>query len=250
MGTYKITKKERKQIFDTFKEMLARYKFDWNALRTVMVATGAVISGSTALAVLLGGEFVPQDLDIYVNDKGFDAILVFLINHGYQVVKARPYNALEKKYPESKTILTLKRDGEKIDLIRTTEDHILATVTQFHSTVVMNYITFYGIFCLYPEWTMRRKALVTRRNVSCKILDKYQIRGFKIGYTSSELSKHDVSHNCGKDICCPTTTRNLRDGFTLFIPFDDKATDFRDLEDNDKLGWALREVRNCKKTEK
>jgi hypothetical protein len=69
MGICKITEEERQAMLDTFKETLARYNFEWNALRAIMAATGAVISGSTALAVLLGGEFVPQDLDIYVNTK-------------------------------------------------------------------------------------------------------------------------------------------------------------------------------------
>ena len=51
-----------------------------------MMATGAMISGLTALAVLFGGEFVPQDLDIYVNNRGMARILIFLTNHGYQIV--------------------------------------------------------------------------------------------------------------------------------------------------------------------
>ena len=79
----------------TCKEMLVRYKFNWIKLRTIMMATGAVISGSTALAVLFGGEFVPQDLDIYVNDRGMARILIFLTNHGYQIVMPQPGHALE-----------------------------------------------------------------------------------------------------------------------------------------------------------
>lgn len=151
MGKYKITEKERQEMFVTFKETLARYKLDWNALRTTMAATGAVISGSTVLAVLLGGDFVPQDLDIFVNDKGFAEMLVFLVNHGYQVMKPLPHYTHQKKYPGSKTILTLKRngEGEKIDLIGSTE-HVLTAITHFHSTAVMNYISFYGIVSLYP----------------------------------------------------------------------------------------------------
>jgi hypothetical protein len=52
-GICKITVEEQQQMFDSFKETLGRYELEWNALRAVMVATGAVISGSTALAVLL-----------------------------------------------------------------------------------------------------------------------------------------------------------------------------------------------------
>ena len=69
MSICKISEEERQEMFNMFKETLARYKFEWNALRAIMAATGAAISGSTALAVLLGGEFVPQDLDIYITQK-------------------------------------------------------------------------------------------------------------------------------------------------------------------------------------
>ena len=94
MGTYTITEEQRQEMLNTFKETLARYKFNWIELRTIMMATGAVISGSTALVVLFGGEFIPQDLDIYVNDRGMARILIFLTNHGYQIVTPRPGHAL------------------------------------------------------------------------------------------------------------------------------------------------------------
>ena len=50
--------------------------------------------------------------------------------------------AHKKRYAGSKNILTLKCDGkgERIDLIGTTETHVLTTITQCHSTLVMNYI--------------------------------------------------------------------------------------------------------------
>ena len=253
-GTCKITEEERQAMFIIFKETLARYKFRWNALQAIMAATGAVISGSTALAVLLGGEFVPQDLDIYVSAKGFAAMMVFLTDHGYQVVISRPRYAHKKRYTGSKNILTLKRDGEeqKINLIETTEANVLTTITQFHSTSVMNYIAFYGIVCLYPEWTMRRNGLVTRTNVPHEILDKYRRRRFKIARTSAELEIYDINHYCGKHICCPRMRRDLQDGLSLFIPFDDRATCIRELEDNEnmKLQWTLREAKECRKAVK
>ena len=250
MGVCKITEKERQAMFDTFKKTLARYKFEWNSLRAILASTGAVISGSTALAVLLGGEFIPQDLDIYVNAEKFNAMLAFLINHGYQVVTPRPGYEHKKRYADAKNILTLQHDGEgeKIDLIGTTDAHVLTTITRFHSTSVMNYIAFYGIVCLYPEWTMRKKGLVTRTNVSYKILDKYRGRGFKIAQTSAELEEYNINHKCGEHICCPRTRRNLQDGFSLFVPFGDRAT-IHELEDNKnmELQWTLREVRECRK---
>jgi hypothetical protein len=246
-----VTEEERHEMFDTFKETLGRYKFDWKTLQAILAATGAVISGSTALAVLVGGEFVPQDLDIYVNAKGFTTMLAFLLDHGYQVIPT-PHYAHKKKYPNSKKNLTLKRngEGEKIDLIGT-EGHVISTITQFHSTAVMNYIAFYGIVCLYPEWTMRRNGLVTRGNMPYEILNKYRGRGFKIAYTSAELAEYDDNHKCGEHICCPRMKRDLRDGLSLFISFrvDDRATDIHKLEDNEKMNlqWMPRDFRECRK---
>ena len=161
-----------------------------------MMATGAVISGLTALAVLFGGEFVSQDLDIYVNDREMARILIFLMNHGYQIITPRPGHALKKKYPASKIILTLKRDDrEKIDVIGTT-NCVLATIMDFHSTVVMNYISSYGIVSLYPEWMMQKNGLVNRRNIPWKILAKYRARRFNVAYTMAELAKYDAHHVC------------------------------------------------------
>jgi len=168
-------------------------------------------------------------------------------NHGYQVVTPRPHYPHEKKYPGSKIILTLKGDdGEKIDVIGTT-DHVLATITQFHSTIVMNYISSHGIVSLYPAWTMQRNGLATKRNMPCRTVDKYRARGFKIAYTTAELAKYNANHVCGEDICCPKTKRYLLDGLSLFIPFDDKGTDICTLED---VGWILREVGECSKAAK
>lgn len=56
------------------------------ALHLIMKATGAVISGSAVIAILLGGGFVPQDLDFYVDRKGFGAMLEFFMHQEYRIV--------------------------------------------------------------------------------------------------------------------------------------------------------------------
>ena len=68
-------------------------------------------------------------------------------------------------------------------------------------------------------------------------------------YTSAELAKYDNNHNCGEHICCPRMKRELQDGLSLFIPFDDRATDICGHEDNERMGlqWILRDARDCRK---
>ena len=221
--------------------MLLKFKLHWMTLQSVMKATGAVISGSAALAILFENMFMPQDFNFYVNEKGFRTMLIFLTNQNYQVTTSRPYYESQKKYTKSPMILTLKYKNEdmKIDLITTTEEQVLNTITRFHSTVVMNYIAFYGIVCLYPDWTLRKIGLMTEENISSEIVNKYRLRGFEIASTSSELTGYNDNHECGKHICCPKFKRNLQDGFTLFLSFEEGITDI--------FNWALKNIKECQK---
>ena len=233
----------RHEIIHTLTIILLKFKLHWTTLQSVMKTTGTVISGSAALAVLFRGEFMPQDLDFYVNKKGFTTMLLFLMDQNYQVTTSRPYYKSQKRNTKSTTILTLKYKNEnmKIDLITTNEEHVLDTITQFHSTVVMNYIAFYGIVCLYPDWTLQKNGLTTGENIPSKILNKYRLRGFKMASTSSELTGYDNNHECGRHICCPKFKRSLQDRFNLFISFEEGITDIFNCQ------WALKNIKECPK---
>jgi hypothetical protein len=130
-------------------------------MQAVMLTTGSVISGSAALAVSQAGEFVPQDLDIYVTLANLTVLIVFLNEQGYSI-QLPPVTMTRSSYNKSTVALSFKNDaGEKINFIATTDQHVVHAITQFHSTCVMNYIAYYGIVCLYPEWTMRKIRFVT-----------------------------------------------------------------------------------------
>jgi hypothetical protein len=72
-----ITPEMRHEMRLTLGHIISCFKLDWDILRAVMVATRVVISGSSASAVLKVGEFIPQDLDIYVTSHNFATVLVF-----------------------------------------------------------------------------------------------------------------------------------------------------------------------------
>ena len=151
---------------------LNRFKLDWKLMQVVMLTAGAVISGSAALAVLHAGKFVPQDLDIYVTSKNMVTILVFLLEQRYSV-QIPAHNSMINDYTKTTVNFTLKNDaGDKIDLITTTEPHIVHVIAQFHSTCIINYISYYGIVCMYPGWTMCKKGLV-KASTKQSMIDKY-----------------------------------------------------------------------------
>ena len=193
---------------------------------------------------MTAGEFVPQDLDIYVTSDKIATILVFLNEQGYNI-HLPPPSSTRKQYPTSTIVLTLKnRTGEKIDLIATTEPHVVHAITKFHSTCVMNYISYNGIVCLYPEWTMRNKGFVRAGVVDQQSIDKYRGRGFAMVYTSEELPGYEAEHKCGTHPCCPKARRELHDYATLFIPLDDEDLNI-ETEEKMRVGWVLQKMYTC-----
>jgi hypothetical protein len=96
--------------------------------------------------------------------------------------------ATKNVYADSTVTLTLKnKGGERIDLIATTEPHVVHAITRFHSTCVMNYITYYGIVCLYLEWMMCGVGFMRNGKNDQQAIYKYCGRGFAMVDTSTEL---------------------------------------------------------------
>lgn len=237
-----ITPEQRQDILRSLALTLNRFNLDWKLMQAVMLTTGAVISGSAALAILHAGEFVPQDLDIYVTSKNMATALVFLLEQGYSV-QIPAHNTTINDYMKSTVTLTLKNEaGDKIDLITTTEPHVVHAITQFHSTCVMNYISYYGIVCMYPGWTMRKKGL-TKTSTEQRTIDKYRGRGFAMVFSSEELPGYEENHMCGRHQCCPKTRRELHDHVTLFIPLEEEGLNIHTEEK--RVGWVLDKDYNC-----
>jgi hypothetical protein len=107
-----ITPKNCTDMHTALHQLLRWFNLNWGLMRAVMLATGTVILGLAALAVLQIGEFIPQDLDIYVTSKNL-------------------------------------------------------------AVVLMNFITYYSIICLYPQWTMHKAALVRAGVLDYQAIYKY-----------------------------------------------------------------------------
>ncbi|KAG2059511.1 hypothetical protein BDR06DRAFT_968004 [Suillus hirtellus] len=100
-------------------------------------------------------------------------------------------------------IYKLVNEEEQIDIIVTHWDCAIASIPQFHSTVVMSYIKADSIVIMYPEWIYDRKpeSFVHSRSYmegktntrTIEALMKYTERGFKFGHydhKSGEDSLH------------------------------------------------------------
>ncbi|KZO91138.1 hypothetical protein CALVIDRAFT_457832, partial [Calocera viscosa TUFC12733] len=155
--------------------ILLKFFHDCIAFRRLMLLSGALISGSQALQLLLRVTYIGSDLDVYVHREYHDLLEAFLLHEGYQILDHVP-----QMYVPGRKIW---RDEKKVQLI-VTDGAPLACILRFHSTCVMNVVTACSMISLYPLATLNKKTFVfhtsgsgTRRRALAAV-QKYVDRGF------------------------------------------------------------------------
>ncbi|KAF9553071.1 hypothetical protein CPC08DRAFT_728170 [Agrocybe pediades] len=148
--------------------------------------TSALISGSLALAVILPGSFYPRDIDFYVLEDRHYLLISFIFLSGYHEIPTAEPSYMPSGPTVIKSVSTFIRPGHgeepytTVNVITVHADcHILDSITSFHSTLVMNAISWNGFICFYPEWTLFKQGLIiihTPRTRRC--FTKYWRRGF------------------------------------------------------------------------
>ncbi|KAG1812784.1 uncharacterized protein BJ212DRAFT_1199556, partial [Suillus subaureus] len=158
----------------------------------LLQSTGAVISGSSALNIVQAkqGAVNINDLDVYTTLPKFEQLLNFFEeSEGYKVTDhfchppPGPYNntGIAK-------LIRLQKRTQKVDIIVTNLTLAAAPIFQFHSTVIMNFISAECIFCAYPMWTLNMAGLIHPRMykqdatnlTTISGLAKYMKRGFSL----------------------------------------------------------------------
>ena len=214
-----------------------RFHFaDVNSLRNTMAQSGAIISGSAALAILQPQMQGPSDIDFYVPPRGLAWLLKFVLAHGYEL--ATPTHG-EKEYP-SRLVLKLLHpvSAACVDIIVPAK-HVVEEVTEFHSTVVMNYVTYYGVVSLYPSWTMARIGAVVKEGAEeSGCIQKYRDRGYTMVNDPWLLPRYREGQPEGLEL---QTKRSTFDEETLFIPFGDVAPSLPAFEARE-ISWTLLKV--------
>lgn len=105
-----------------------------------------------------------------------------------------------------------------VNLIMTNYESATATLL-FHSTVVMNFVTWDALFCLYPRMLRDGVGLANsdrmdRRSFCEGPLQKYRSRGFRILRSAHEWMPE---HICGISGYCGLTERSIFDDATMYI---------------------------------
>ena len=187
----------------------------------LLLCSGAVISGSAALALFFPGAFLPRDLDIYVASYGAARVIAYLHDHAYRIDPL--YSPGAGIYDNGAVVFKLSHEWSttEINVVIYREDNFVNHIAKFHSTIVMNYVSWYGLVCLYPNWTLQKKGLITVDNlVSRPCIKKYENRGFVLLSDNKEVAGPSSAHICGMTAECPETTRDLHDDGCAFQPFE------------------------------
>jgi hypothetical protein len=205
-------------------------------LRAEMTSTGAIISGSAALSLIHPRCFCPNDLDFYVLPRGYASLLAFVQLSGYAVNAKRD---LCRERDTAVAINLVHPDSEQeINIVAVLEEHVVHAVAKFHSTLVMNYVAWYGLVSLYPDWTFAKRGLIVKETPeTIPALEKYRGRGFVMAASNTSLINDDLDHWCEMGPECPKTKRDLLDKHCLFAPFRGMAGELGQFEQDPT--WAL-----------
>ncbi|KAH6919359.1 hypothetical protein BKA70DRAFT_1087530 [Coprinopsis sp. MPI-PUGE-AT-0042] len=189
----------------------------------VLRLLSACVSGSVVLAVLHGGNFVPGDLDIYVPYNRWFFMKLFLQAHRDiylvedLVTIGKPRR--QGRYPIPGVTMIWYFHNRKTD----TAINVMVTKTRspfpaiiaFHSTLVMNVITYFGIVSLYGQPTAQKMGWYNgSRRLNQRDRDwmrKYRQRGYSIYNNSLEAQAELGRHKCGTSTHCTQTIRSLFD---------------------------------------
>jgi len=203
-----------------------------------MCQTGAIISGSAALALLHPHQFVPNDINFYVLPPGFPAVLKYIEDYGYKI---RPYDrALLNYFHQNIVVVRLVHpiSHKSVNLMTGLDSHVVKFVTRFHSTLVMNYLSWFGLVVLYPEWTLNKRSLiVTDTLASQRCVMKYVDCGYALYHNVLELTELLEEHVCQVNLYCPILTHFLHNGHCFVEAFEPDGFNFEAQEHD--MSWSL-----------
>ncbi|KAK7680745.1 hypothetical protein QCA50_016053 [Cerrena zonata] len=184
--------------------LLSQYFSDPMAFRYVQACTATIIAGSSALQFFDRSFYRESDLDLYVPMPQRVQLGRYLLREGYKFVPTSWQHptfevaVLEERVARASTnygqlkgiagVFTFKKPAScgqelKIQIMvacRSTMDVVL----RYHSTCVMNIITFNRAYCLYPRTTLedRISLICTDRDdaVIQHVYERYRRRGWTL----------------------------------------------------------------------
>ncbi|KAH6869301.1 hypothetical protein BKA70DRAFT_1452058 [Coprinopsis sp. MPI-PUGE-AT-0042] len=195
------------------KVVVARAHLKISSVIDMLRDTGSVISGSSALIVVVPCSFVNRGLDIFCTFDQAGRVFNFLRQNGYgspQKGGIISFSHLDQycddpSFHSSFVIpssihgiyhLTHETTGYRVSVVRS-RSMAIAPIFGYHSTVLMNWISWDGVHCMYPMLTSTYQGLTTALSFNFLIADRvdraislYRNRGFAIYERCSQINYH------------------------------------------------------------
>ncbi|KAH6880238.1 hypothetical protein BKA70DRAFT_1239029 [Coprinopsis sp. MPI-PUGE-AT-0042] len=176
--------------------------------------TGSVISGSAALLVLVPCSFVNAGLDIFCSFDQHRHVLDFLRRNGYgtprkgKIISMSRHDRLanDPDFHSSFVIpsaihaiyqVTHEDTGYIVSVVRSRSSCSIAPILGYHSTFMMNWISWDGVSCMYPALTIDYMGLTTALSFNYVISERvsraltlYRDRGFLVYDRCSQIRYH------------------------------------------------------------
>ncbi|KAF8180863.1 hypothetical protein BJ912DRAFT_854980 [Pholiota molesta] len=213
-----------------------------------MDLTDTLVSGSWALYVLHPGMFTPGDLDLYISkcDRRVNMLMRFLESRHYVVESVADAYYIDYVDPVANDIHRILRLSQEtrphaptINVVISRSASSIRPIFSFHSTIVMNFLAWYGLVCLYPRLSLARRGLINAPANGSRVsrwIKKYRLRGFDL-QTSLTCWGDIVTHECRQTPDCPLTTRRVISQNVLFIPVENNRRLEEFIQDET---WHLR----------
>ena len=225
--------------------------------RSVMRATGAVLSGSRALALVdRAATFAPGDWDFYVPQQHFPQFCEFLKHelggrvtwsfHGtdaYLGMSSKSDGFAEDLHTGIHQYCRIETVHASFDVICSVSTGLFP-IPLFHSTLVMNLFTADTLCIAYPEATFARTGLITSTGANGKdkgAFAKYGDRGYSFVASAAEFwGTIRDEDGCVPNGYCPMATRFFGDRHCAMFAFgeDDPGTG-RQSPLTDNVFWSL-----------
>jgi hypothetical protein len=212
---------------ECFKSTVQRFRLgEVEDLLKMLNTASSVISGSVALSLLHPNTFQPNDIDFLVPKYNQVIVSAYLQTVGYR----RLIEETAQYICGSISIIFVfkhEETGEIANVIVSETSSPLQPIIEFHSTIVMNFISWYGLVSLYPDLTMRKIGYENiQGNSSQQYLQKYHDRDFTIKKHYEDcISDEQENHICGVDPYCPHAMCSLHDRRASFLSFDNNHDD-------------------------
>ncbi|KAJ2924552.1 hypothetical protein H1R20_g12535, partial [Candolleomyces eurysporus] len=248
----------KKHIRDRVNDLLKQWSLP-NAFVEFMKNHDVVFSGSAVLALLEPDSLTPNDLDTYVPLGALPAVEAFLSTHTLYIAFDNLRSSLGDEADEYVSDGTADTGVNAVafyrhpttnavlNVIETTHAIPIAAIFKFHSTFVMNFLTYNALVSAYPRMTADHVGLVNTRAPTMSLrmhrcLLKYGVRGFNALDRAFDWTNEE--HDCFTYPYCGPCPRVVSDRSTMRIGL---ALDIGSLPDviDPQLSWSLARRYDC-----